>query len=188
MKSNIFVFMTFFMAGMLLTSCNKEQAISETTVDLTERELFIKQTEDKIRASGIEYTVEHATLEEINAAMRENGLPEFTQEDVEEARQKVKVRTGGYDLPCSIWTYYGDWNDDGVLSTLDIVWASQWVCNNYTCNVSVNLNTCTVCPPAEGYRFAVLSYIECLTGYSVLGPDDYAAASHLLLGIIDACD
>lgn len=136
-----------FLFAFLLGACGQEQ----DNIELSENVEMLKRQklneiersivpwkyesievwqEAKSRAleeAGIEITVEHATLEELNKVMVENGLEPFTQSDIDRASSRSKLTCGPY--PCSTWNQNGDWNDDLVLSTLDMVKATQYVCN-----------------------------------------------------------
>ena len=98
-------------------------------------------------------TVQHATIEEYNAVMREFGLAEITEEDVQKA--KLTTRSICADPDCEAISYLGDWNLNGTLSTLDIALAVQWMQNNYEGVVAQS-------EPIWVHRFAATSYFNCL--------------------------
>ncbi len=156
--------------------------------DFETMEEYLEHRNAEIEKAGVTYTVEHATLDEINAVMIENGLEPFTEEDVTRAHK----RGGGCGpYPCSTWINHGDWaTQDGVLSTYDLVKASKYVCNNadnglcpayggYIDNITYKYINGLV--SGDALDFAQLSYFWCEGGSDILDNDDMLAARDFIL-------
>ncbi|MEM1319560.1 MAG: hypothetical protein AAGG75_04850 [Bacteroidota bacterium] len=171
--------MKFFLGAcvlfaMMFAACNKEDNDVKSVVTADDNfELWLEQ---QVANTDKELTVEHATLEEINEEMVANGLEPFDQADVERA---VQARS---TWDCGSWIFLGDWNDDGNLSTLDLIKAQQYLCSSSAgCAGSVDTSTF----PFNNERFfGYLTFLEDGTDILLLNRDDIDAGRDFILGLI----
>ncbi|MEM9918278.1 MAG: hypothetical protein AAF990_09300 [Bacteroidota bacterium] len=172
--------MKFFVGALavftlVFTSCTKESTeVQDAPKALTEQNIraLIQQHMDP----NVAYTVEHATLEEINKAMIENGLEPFTPEDVERSAQ---LRNGVWD--CATWAFLGDWNDSGTFTTLDLIQAQRYICDQVGCSGTVNT---TGFPLDDERFFGYMSFLLNQTATLELNEDDVDIARQFVLGAI----
>lgn len=169
---------------------NESQVSFKSTVfraDYETMEEYLKAREAEIEAAGVTYTVEHATLEEVNAVMIEHGLDPFTEEDITRANK----RGGGCGpYSCNTWINHGDWSGDFVLSTLDLVQAQSYVCGypgsggcpyygGYIDDVFTKYFNGDII--GEALNFAQLSFFWCEGGDDILDYDDVLAGRDYIL-------
>lgn len=146
-----------FLAATFIASCTSDKFTENEVFETQNEEALIAKKLKEAEVKGKNVTVEHATLEEINATMRQYGLKEFSKEEVEASKQRLQTRT---TYACSTWNYLGDWDGDGTLNTLDLVKAEIFLCAVAGCTGNINLFTCTSdCPPLNGDNFSYLSYL-----------------------------
>lgn len=148
--------------------------------------LIISSCEESIsseHSAKQEVYVEHATLEEINTFMRDHGMEEFTEEDVQRSQKLLRTRT---IWPCTTWVEFGDWNHSGTLNTLDLYQCRLYMCNRPEglCSGPYNLLTIYPDPPLEASNFAFLSDFAGWGNSTTLDEDDIDAGRDLILGII----
>ena len=196
-KLNGFAFLLIFAVAMAtFSACTKDEAISKneskvqfkSTVfrgDYETMEEYLKARNAEIEEAGVTYTVQHATLDEVNAVMIEHGLEPFTQEDITRANK----RGGGCGpYTCNTWINHGDWSGDFTLSTLDLVQAQNYVCTWVgTCPyyggsipdiITEYFNGNVI---GEAVNFAQLSFFWCEGGDDVLDYDDVLAGRDYIL-------
>lgn len=170
------------LAIITLVSCEKEVnplAFGKTKEQIS-YERFQKRL-NEIAQSKKEVTIEHATLEEINKVMRENGMKEFTKKDVE---RSVQMRT---TYPCATWVTLGDWSGNSVLAAGDLVLAIAYICDKTYCGGNVDMFNCSGNCPSQAYDFAYMSGLAYGDEWDDLNPNDVEAAGDRILGLI-ACN
>jgi hypothetical protein len=183
-KKGIHLLIFATLSLLLFDSCSDDYAgvKSQVKLDLDE---YIQQKLAEIKASNKKTVVEHATLEEINAVMKAHGMPEFTQEDIENAKKSLQVRT---TWDCDIWLEFGDYNDNDSFNTIDLVLAQDFICDypSNGCSGTIQMITCYICD-VEHTNFAYLSYFRNGSGENQLNEDDLDAGRDFILGIV-ACN
>jgi hypothetical protein len=168
-----------FVFILFMWSCSGEESIKGKE-DQSIEEQQIWKTYQKIKKEKLNLRVEHATIEEMNKVLLENNLPPVSEKLIEESKQSLEQRSS---WPCAVWVYYGDFNNDNVLSTLDVVLAQQHMCgpvNN--CNGCSSIYNCGQIN-SEGINFAVTSYLWSGLGYQSLDGNDIYAAQRYILGV-----
>ncbi|MEM9920970.1 MAG: hypothetical protein AAF990_22915 [Bacteroidota bacterium] len=177
MKSSMkFLMGSLILFSTLFAACSKESVnVQEASTEITEESLY--DLTAQLSNTEREYTIEHATLDEVNKAMIENGLEPFSETDVEQARatqQRVLV-------DCNTWIGFGDWNQDGRLNISDIVLAQQYICREVGCSNTVDTSTL----PFDAPRFfGYISFLFDSNGTLELNATDINIASDFILGTI----
>jgi hypothetical protein len=112
-------------------------------------------------------------------------LPEVSRKDLEVG----KLLRSCYTYPCSTWEYFGDWNKNGVFSSMDLVLYNQFM-------LSKNLDpTSDVYDlwanfgenhPEGAWDWSQLNTLNCTSdgGGYYLGYVDRQACYQYLLGIV----
>jgi hypothetical protein len=107
----------------LVTGCEEEKLTTqEKQEDTSITEKDVLESYQEFLQSGKTITVQHATLEEINEAMIAQGLEPFSREDIKPSNTRT-------DPDCDLVEFYGNWNGDSYLSTLDITLATSYITN-----------------------------------------------------------
>jgi hypothetical protein len=129
---------------LLVASCNKDQNSEKETSFKDDPHAYILKKTKEWEAKGIEAKNEVLTLEQFNEAMRQNGWPEVTKEEVlkAKAQNELEERTCGYS--CSTWNALGDNNGDGLLRLADYV-----ALRSEQCRLGGTLPACTDMPPVS---------------------------------------
>jgi hypothetical protein len=96
----------FCFTMLFMFSCAKDEGIDETAV--------MKQ----YPKANKEVTVEHLTLEELNAIFIANNMEPYTQDRVDKLMKKYQLKSNLY---CPSLLTHADWNGDGSLTALDLV-------------------------------------------------------------------
>ena len=181
-------FSVFFLILLLVASCAEQEAIDESTsLDQTitfEGQLKLDQQEyEKYVAEHGEVTIEHMTLEELQAFVKEHNLPPVSQETVDAYDKRGIEKTTG---SCSSgWiNYCGDLNANGTFSSSDLVTFNNLcagVCNQ-GCS---SFGDCpTWSEPSDIRRFGYLSYYAHIQDeLTYFDGDDYIAAYNMILGL-----
>jgi len=183
-----FLILAFALFVLIFSACTKtqtEEVVAEPTLT-KEALLEMEVTEENFEWWAEAYSevapkveVEYATLEEINAAMQENGLEPFTEKDVEEAQSRCSSV-----YSCQVWFQFGNFNGDEFLNTTDIINAIQFLCSS-SATCSGSLYSCN--QPVEARQFGYLSYLNCLGGFCILNSDDMTTMRDFILNKI-ACN
>ena len=188
MKNSLkLLFSSMVLITLMLSSCRKdttemvnvpEKVSTENIVAALETEADIVEWINNFEPTATP-KVEHASLEEINALMLENGLSPFSERDVEEAKAFVSRTTWS----CSLWTTLGDWNDSGTVTAYDMVLARKYLCSTVGCGGELD----TFGHPLNVRFFGFLSFLEDGSESGVLNNNDAMAAAYFILGIT-ACN
>ncbi|HMP31249.1 MAG TPA: hypothetical protein PKD85_16710 [Saprospiraceae bacterium] len=185
---NLTVFGIFILIVAGFYSCSKDQTIDVNPLKLTEEE-FIKQKTAQWEAKGKEIFIEQLSLEELNKIMRDHHLPEFSQNDLKEAKQTLETRSCSYS--CATWVALGDNDGSGTLGVGDVIDLRNELCRlggvEPSCEAGTsNLNSCSGsnCPLSQFVDNAALSYLSNGTELFILDIDDLTAMQERILGII----
>lgn len=186
MKNSFFQLLSFLILFVSLVSCSKEHAITESTnlIDRSDHDAYLKQLEKDILASGKQYRIEAATLEELNAALRAAGMDEISEEEVEIVKSIVHPRT---TYPCALWVALGDVDGNSTLNVNDIVVVRNWMCDygmGGCYGDATSIYSCSPCPPDSLTDYAWLSGLGYDTKWDTLGNSDNDAAKYRILGLI----
>lgn len=127
-----------------------------------------------------EFSIEYVTLSEYNSIMSQYGLKEVTEEEVSKSVKNRSV------LPCATWVNHGDWNQSNSFSTLDIVYAQQWLCANPGCSGYEDTSNCSYCPGVSIDFSQLSNFVGNGTDF-ILNSDDLETARDFILGRI-ACN
>jgi hypothetical protein len=185
---NLTVFVSFILFVGGFHSCFKDQSIEVNPLELTEEE-FIKQKTAKWEAKGKKIYIEQLTLEELNKVMRDHNLPEFSQNDLIEAKQSLETRSCSYS--CATWVALGDNDGSGTLGVGDVIDLRDELCRlggeEPSCETGTsNLNSCSGsnCPLSQFVDNSALSYLSNGTELFILDIDDLTAMQERIIGII----
>lgn len=188
MKKVFFQIIAFLITITSIYSCTEDKEFIGESIGTHHKQPIemVQEIEKQVLASGKSYTIEAATLEELNASLKANGLKEVSKEEVEKAKQRLHQRT---TWACATWVALGDWNGDSSLSVSDLTAARNWLCDNAggsdPCySEVVNINSCSPCPPSAGINFAWLSGLGYDTYWNILGDSDIDAGTYRILGLI----
>ena len=173
------VFCMTLMCALIFSSCNRDEnvALTATRMKSESADEYLQRRMSMVSIQGKTFKVEHATLDEINKLMKEEGLPELTRCEVQKTLQKRTV------YPCYVWVNHGDYNYSGTFTAYDLVLARSYICSFGDCNGTVNIWQGT--HPSAAIDFAFLSWLANGADDDLLNPDDTDIGASFILGLIN---
>lgn len=162
----------------MLPSCSKDDAVAANVKPETSEERIERRLKE-LKALGKTITIEHSTLDEINLLMKQEGLPEISEKEVEASLQTRTI------YPCEVWAAHGDWNQNGAFTAWDLVLARKYLCNypgSGGCQGEINILQGQ--HPVVAIDFAYLSLLAGSYDDHLLNSDDITYGQNLILGLI----
>jgi hypothetical protein len=185
---NFKLFSGIILFALVIQSCSNDDYNVDNSL-INKEEDYIRQKTSEWEAKGKEVYIEQLSLEELNRVMRYNNLPEFSNQDISDAKYSLEQRSCGYS--CSTWVALGDNDGSGTLGVGDVIDLRTELCrlggSPPSCSTgSSDLGTCSGsgCPLSQFVDNSALSYLANGTEFFILDIDDLTAMQERILGII----
>jgi hypothetical protein len=140
--------------------------------------IFSCSKEDDSKTEKIIAKVEITTLKELNKLMRENGLSEYTEEDILKFKKEAELRS---TCDRQTWIDHGNWNNSAYFNSQDLVLARNYICANVGCYGNVNT---TNTGNASAQNFGYLSALHSGSGAWDLNENDIQLGAGFIVGNI----